>query len=477
MTDESQEPAANNSDAVSENDNTERYKKIFWILMLGAMLIIFIQTAIRTALPTMLDDLAVSPAIGQWIVTGYALIKGIMVPISAFAMNKFRSSKLYLSILGLFGFGSLLAAIGGTFNFVLIGSILQGISAGIVFPLIQTTIFSSFPLRERGSAMGMMSVAMGIGPVLGPAIGGWLVDAFSWQYLYYALAIFTAIAMIIGSFTLKGSLPLNNPTVDWIGIVFSILGSGGVLYGLSAIGSEGFAYFPAWIAIIIGAIFIWLFIQRTIHNDQPLLNVSLLQNKSFLLSILISMFALMALVGANNIMPIYVQSVLGRSAFLSGLITMPGALLKSLGSPVSGRIYDEFGIQKLGPIGSGMMVVGTFLLLFLSPDTATFIPISIYFLIYGGFCLLNIPITTAGMNTLDEEELSHGTAVRQTIRGMGSTFSTAMVFSTLSLVSSVFTNGSATGVNMSGVRGAFSVAVLFSLAAFVLTLFFKEKVE
>src|SRR5690625_3450271 len=235
MTDESQEPAVNNPKAVNEENSTESYKKVFWILMLGAMPIIFIQTAIRTALPTMLDDLAVSPAIGQWIVTGYALIKGIMVPISAFAMNKFRSTKLYLSILGLFGFGSLLAAIGGTFSFVLVGSILQGISAGIVFPLIQTTIFSSFLLRERGSAMGMMSVAMGVGPVFGPAMGGWLVDVLSWQHLYYALAAFTLIAMIIGAKTLGGSLPLSNPMVDWIGIVFSIFGFGGVLYGLSAI--------------------------------------------------------------------------------------------------------------------------------------------------------------------------------------------------------------------------------------------------
>ena len=283
--------------------------------------------------------------------------------------------------------------------------------------------------------------------------------------------------MIIGAKTLGGSLPLSNPMVDWIGIVFSIFGFGGVLYGLSAIGSEGFAYLPAWAAMIVGAIFIGLFIQRTVHSNQPLLNVRLLKNKSFLLSILISMFALMTLVGANNIMPIYVQSVLGRSAFISGLITMPGAILKSLGSPVSGRIYDEFGIQRLGPIGSGMMVIGTSLLLFLSPDTAIFIPILIYFLIYGGFCLLNIPITTAGMNTLKEEELSHGTAVRQTIRGLGSTFSTAMAFSTLSFISSAFTQHGSTGVNMSGIRGAFGVAVFCALSAFILTLFFKEKVE
>jgi len=475
ITDESQDPDSSNDEVVVNKNTSENYKKVFWILMLGAIPIIFIQTAIRTALPTMLDDLAVSPAVGQWIVTGYTLIKGIMVPISAFAMNKFRSNKLYLWILALFGFGSLFAAVGGTFPFVLAGSVLQGVSAGIIFPLIQTTIFSSFPLRERGSAMGMMSVAMGVGPVFGPSLGGWVVDAFSWHYLYYFLAIFTLIAMIIGYFNLKNSLPLSNPRVDWLAIVFSVFGFGGALYGLSAIGSEGFVYLPAWIGIFIGAIFIWLFIHRILHSNQPLLNIRLLKNKSFLLSILTSMAALMVIVGSNNIMPIYVQSILGRSALQSGLITMPGALLKTLSSPVSGRIYDEVGIQKLGPIGGGMLVLGSILLLFLSPGTHVIFPVVVYLILYAGFALLNIPITTAGMNTLDEEDLGHGTALRQTVRGLGSTFATAMAFSSLAFVSSIFSQGAGDGINMAGVRGSFVIVVLCAIAAFTMTLFFKEE--
>jgi len=477
ITDESQEADSSHDMSTSKENTSENYKKVFWILMLGAMPIIFIQTAIRTALPTMLNDLAVSPAIGQWIITGYTLIKGIMVPISAFAMNKFRSNKLYLSILALFAFGSLFAAMGGTFPFVLIGSFMQGISAGIIFPLIQTTIFSSFPLSQRGSAMGMMSVAMGVGPVLGPSLGGWLVDAFSWQYLYYFLAIFTIIAMIIGHFNLKNSLPLSNPRVDWLAIVFSVFGFGGVLYGLSAIGSEGFMYLPAWIGVFVGAIFIWLFIYRILHSNQPLLNVRLLKNKSFLLSILTSMAALMVLVGANNIMPIYVQSVLGQTALLSGLITMPGALLKTLSSPISGRIYDNVGIQKLGPIGGALLVVGSILLFFLSPNTPLIYPIIAYLILYAGFALLNIPITTAGMNTLKEEDLGHGTALRQTVRGLGSAFSTAMAFSSMTFVSSVFSQGNSAGVNMAGVRGSFVVVIICAVAAFTMTLFFKEETD
>lgn len=475
LSDESQDPAPNNT--VGAVEEKADHQKIFWILMLGAIPIIFIQTAIRTALPTMLDDLAVTPAIGQWIVTGYTLIKGIMVPISAFAMNKFRSNDLFLSVLALFGFGSLVAAVGGTFPFVLAGSILQGVAAGIVFPLIQTILFSTFPMSERGSAMGMMGVAMGIGPVFGPSIGGWLVDAWSWQHLYYFLAAFTLIAMIIGHFNLRDMLPHSNPRVDWLSIVFSVFGFGGVLYGMSLIGSEGFLYLPAWIGIVVGALFIWLYIHRILHSNQPLLNIRLLKNKNFLLAILISMFALMVIVGANNIMPIYVQSVLGQTALISGLITMPGAIIKALGSPVAGKIYDNVGIQKLGPIGGGLMVIGAASLLFLTPESNMWFIVITYLAIYGGFTLLNIPITTAGMNTIKEKDLGHGTAVRQTLRGMGSTFATAMAFSSLSFVSSLYAGGNGASVNMAGFRGSFVIVLLFAIAAFTLTFFFKEERE
>lgn len=400
-----------------------------------------------------------------------------MVPISAFAMSKFRSNKLYLFILGLFGLGSLLAPLGGTFIYVFLGSILQGMSAGMIFPLIQTTIFSSFPMHERGTAMGMMSVAMGVGPIFGPSIGGWMVDAWSWQDLYYLLALFTLFAMIVGYFNLKDSLPLSHPRVDWLSIVYSVFGFGGVLYGLSIIGSQGFTYLPAWIAIIIGFLFIGLFVQRILHSKQPLLNLRILKNKSFLLSVLISMSALMVLVGANNIMPIYVQSILGRTTLLSGLISMPGAVLKTFMSPVSGRMYDRVGIQKLGPLGGGLIVVGSILFLFITPGSNLWFPIVAYLIIYLGFSLLNIPITTAGINTLTEKEIGHGTALRQTIRNLGSTFATAMVFSALTFISSIFPNDGGFGVNMSGVRGSFVIVLLCALAAFIITFFFKEKGE
>lgn len=476
LSDESQNPDPEIEEGM-EDTAPKNPQKTFWILMLGAIPVIFIQTAIRTALPTMLNDLSVTPAIGQWIVTGYALIKGIMVPISAFAMNKFNSDNLYLSILALFGTGSLVAAIGGTFPFVLLGSILQGIAAGIIFPLIQTILFSTFPMSERGSAMGMMGVALGIGPIFGPSIGGWLVDAWSWQHLYYFLAAFTVIAMIIGHFNLTDMLPHSNPRVDWLSIVFSVFGFGGVLYGMSLIGSEGFLYVPAWIGILVGAIFIWMYIHRILHSNQPLLNILLLKNKNFLLAILISMFALMVLVGANNIMPIYVQSIVGQTALVSGLVTMPGAILKALASPISGKIYDRVGIQKLGPIGGIMMVLGVGSLLFLTPDSNIWVVIVTYLVIYGGFGVLNIPITTAGMNTIKEKDLGHGTAVRQTIRGIGSTFATAMAFSSLSFVSALTSQGNTAATNMAGIRGSFIVVLVFAIATFILTLLFKEERE
>lgn len=459
------------------------YWQTYAVLFAGALMVIMNQTAIKTALPTMIEDLGVSPSIGQWTVSGYTLVKGIMVPITAFAMTKFRTRNLYILMMMIFAGGSLIAGSGIRFSFVLGGALLQGVGAGMVIPLMQTVILTVTPAEKRGGALGLMGVILGLGPTVGPTLGGWVVDVLSWHYIFYFWFIGSILVIPFSFIVLTDVLPNSDPAIDWVSIRHSLIGFGGLLYGLSVMGSDGFDSIIAWTACVIGIIFIVLFVKRNIHANQPMLNVRLFEVRTFTLAVIISMLGLMVISGISNIMPMYIQSIAGRSATLSGLIVLPGGLLKAFLSPVSGKIYDKAGLKLLGPIGSFVMFLGTVCLLFVTEETAPIYVIGSYLLVSAGFGIYNIPIATAGMNALPDDMMGHGTSARQTVRQIGSSFAITLVFSAMSIVTA-FTSaptieaadggGAGSDISIAGIRGGFGMVVALAFAAFILSFFLKD---
>lgn len=469
---------------LDRRDNNEvPYWLIYTALFAGSLMVIMNQTAIKTALPTMIRDLNVSPSIGQWTVSGYTLVKGIMVPITAFAMNKFRSRNLFILMMMIFGLGSFIAGLGIHFTVVLFGTLLQGVGAGMVIPLMQTIILTVSPPEKRGSALGLMGVVLGLGPTLGPAMGGWVVDALSWHFIFYFLTAGSILVIPLAMLTLTDVLPMSNPTIDWISIRHSLIGFGVLLFGLSVLGSEGFDSIIAWIAVLIGSVYIYLFIRRNLSQPEPMLNVSLFKNKTFSISVVITMLGLMVITGISNIMPMYIQTVLGRSATLSGLILLPGGLFKAFVSPVTGKIYDNYGVARVGPIGGFLMFAGTSMLIFVGQSTPIWYVVTVYLMLSVGFGIFNIPVTTAGMNVLPDTEMGHGTSARQTVRQIGSSFAITLVFASMSIVSAFAHSpslGEADGggagpeLTIEGIRGGFGMVALLAFAAFILTFFLKE---
>ena len=466
---------------LDRRDNNE--VPVAWIytaLFMGSLMVIMNQTAIKTALPRMILDLDVSPSIGQWTVSGYTLVKGIMVPITAFAMNTYRSRNLFILMMMIFGLGSLIASTGLHFYVVVFGTLLQGVGAGMVIPLMQTIILTISPIEKRGSALGLMGIVLGLGPTLGPAMGGWIVDNLSWHYIFIFLLIGSILVIPLAMLTLTDVLPMSHPTLDWVSIRHSLIGFGLLLYGLSVMGSQGFDSLIAWAGILVGAVFIVLFVRRNLNSDEPMLNVSLFHNRTFSIAVIIAMLGLMVIAGISTVMPLYIQTVLGRSATLSGLIVLPGGMLKAFLSPVTGGLYDKYGVKVLGPVGGAIMFAGAVLLTFVSTATPILSIILMYVFLSLGFGILNIPVTTAGMNALPDEEMSHATPARQTVRQIGSSFAITLVFTTMSIVSSFAhspaadAGGGEPDISIQGIRGGFTMIALLSFIAFLLTFFLKE---
>lgn len=450
--------------------------QIFSILFTGAVIVIINQMAMNTALPVIIDSIGVTPSLGQWIISGYTLVKGIMVPITAFAMTKYRTRNLFNLMLGLFALGSLAAALGLNFPLIVFGTVIQGVGAGMILPIMQTVLLTVKPVEERGSAMGIMSGVLGIGSALGPLVGGVIVDLFTWNVLFYLWAFITGLLIFLSWLTLSDVLPNSNPEINWQNIRDSLIGFGLLLYSLSIFGSNGFGSILAWLSFIIGVIFSYKFVQYNIKSEEPMLNIKLLKIKQYRLAVLIATLAIMIINGISTVLPIYIQTVRGLGASLAGVILLPAGVIKAFLSPVSGRLFDKLGVGVLSILGGVLLAIGAILMATVGETTSLYLVVFYNILISSGFGIFNIPVTTLGMNALSKNNMGHATSVRQTVRQISTSFSISITFILMTLMTA-FTSSQtfdqlatsdSTMINIGGVRAGFALNAVFAISALIL---------
>lgn len=212
---------------------------IMIVLISGAFVAILNQTLLATALPHIMADLQIEYSTVQWLQSAFMLVNGIMIPITAFLIGRFTTRKLFLAAMGLFALGTAVCAIATNFPVLLTGRILQASGAGIIMPLMQTILFLIFPIEKRGTAMGMFGMVIAFAPAIGPTLSGWLVEQFPWRSLFYVVLPIALVDIIIAYLVLKNVTKQTFPKVDPISIILSTLGFGGLLYGYSSAGGEG----------------------------------------------------------------------------------------------------------------------------------------------------------------------------------------------------------------------------------------------
>lgn len=469
---------------LDKRDNLEVSNNyIFAVLFTGAVIVIVNQMAMNTALPSMIESIGVTPSLGQWIVSGFTLVKGIMVPITAFAMTRYRTRNLFNLMLGLFSIGSFITAIGFNFPMVVFGTVIQGVASGMILPIMQTVLLTLMPVNKRGSSMGVMSGVLGIGTALGPLIGGTIVDLFMWNVLFYLWGIITLLLIPLSWLFLPDVLPNSNQQIEWGNVRDSLIGFGLLLYSVSVFGNSGLRSPIVIISLIIGLFFIIKFIRYNLNSEKPLLNIRLLANIRYAIAVIIATFAIMIINGVSTVLPIYIQTVRGFGASITGLVILPAGIIKTVLSPISGKLFDKMGIAKIGIIGGISLVIGAVLMATVS-ETTPLINVMIYYaFIYAGFGIFNIPVTTLGMNEIARKEMGHATSVRQTVRQISSSFSISILFILMSFVTGLTSKYSmnelasqeSTAINLSGARAGFMLIAIFAISALALIFFLKDK--
>lgn len=436
------------------------------VLLSGAFITILNQTLLATALPPIMKDLNINESTVQWLQSIFMLVNGIMIPITAFLIGKFTTRSLFLTAMATFAAGTLIGAFSPNFSFLLAGRVLQGAGAGIMMPLLQTIMFLIFPVSQRGKAMGMFGLVIAFAPAIGPSLSGYLVDHYPWRSVFYVVLPIAVVIIIAAYFLLRNITKLTNPQMDYMSIVLSTLGFGGLLYGFSVAGNLGWLSPNVIISLAVGAVTLFLFINRQLKLEQPILEFRVFQYGVFSLATGLGMIVFASMIATTVILPLFMQNLLGFNALHSGLMLLPGAIVMGVMNPLTGMLFDKYGAKWLLRAGFAILTVTTFFFANLSQDT-TFTYLAVLNAIRMiGIAMVMMPSTTLGLNQLPNHLISHGTAMNNTFRQISGAVGTAVLVTiTITAASDNSVAGAIHGVNI-----AFLVAG--SIAAFGLLLSF-----
>ena len=404
------------------------------VMLIGSFCTVLNQTILATAFPTLMKAFDISTATVQWLTTGFMMVNGIMIPVSAYLSNKFNSKWLYISAMTIFELGTITAFAAPNFGTLLCGRLIQATGVGITMPLMQNIMLTIFPPEKRGAAMGINGLVIALAPALGPSLSGWVVDNYSWRVLFGMIIPIVAIVIFASFFLMQNVIKTTDPTLDWLSLLISTVGFGSVLYGFSSVGDKGWTDAIVWGTILIGVILIAILVWRQNRLEHPFLNFKVFKTPEFALATLLSSVVMIAMVGVELVLPLYLQIVHGMSAFHSGLTLLFGAIMMGVMSPITGNLFDRYGARRLAMTGMFILTIGTLPFAFLTRETPILDVVFLYAVRMFGISMVMMPVTTSGMNALPFSMISHGTAVNNTIRQVASSMGSAILISVLTNV-------------------------------------------
>lgn len=479
-----------NQNETTQNEGTFGSRGNFLLVMimiLGVFVAILNETLLNVALPKIMNDFGIAPSTAQWLTTGYLLIIGVLIPVTAYLIQRFTTRSLFLGAMGMFTVGTFVAAIAPGIEVLLIGRILQAAGTGLLFPLLTNVVFSIVPIEKRGSAMGTIGIVITFAPAIGPTLSGIIVEHFSWRVLFYAILPIALFVIIFAYMMLKNVTETTKPKIDPISLLLSTLGFGGIVYGFSSSGegNGGWSSNEVLVPIAIGVVSLILFTWRQLTISQPLLDLRTFKYNIFRMSTLIMMIVMMAMFSAMMLLPIFLQNALGYSPLEAGLIMLPGGIVMGIMSPITGRLFDKFGAKWLAIIGLGLIANTLWQFAFITLSTPYSTIMIFNTLLMLGISMVMMPIMTNALNELPPPLYPHGTAIISTLQQVAGAVGTALLVSIMTNSSTRFMEKTVIKEDEStlqilamiaGMKSAFLLAFGLVAIAWIVSLFIKRSV-
>ncbi|MBR6024912.1 MAG: MFS transporter [Methanobrevibacter sp.] len=447
------------------------------LFILAASLVTIAQSIITTGVVYLMGDFSVSSTQAQWSYSAFLLVVGVMIPLSAYISRRFSARTIFFFSLTIFLLGSIICYFSTSLIVLIIGRVLQAIGNGIIMPYVQILLLRTIPEEKWQTYMGLYGLVVAIAPVVGSFIGGFVITLYGWRELFSFFTVATIIILVLGIFSVKDNTPSEDYPLDYLSVVLSVIGCSGVMLGFTNVADYGFTHYLVILPIIIGIITLILFVKRQSKLDKPLINLSILKNKYFLVGTTFICILFSCLNGCTALIPIFIQGVAYNSAIISASVLLPGGLMIIIFNIIGPLLTNRIGIKKVLIMGCIVSIMGFATMMFYTQDSSfEFMTITQSIRLIGAGLVL-MPATTWTL-TMVSDKVEDGTAVNNTLRQIFAAIGSSVVVVIVAVLA-----GGAIDHNIASVT-AFNQTALILLVLHVvmliLTILFiddKDKIE
>jgi DHA2 family lincomycin resistance protein-like MFS transporter len=450
---------------------------IIGLLMVSTFVVLLNEMMLGVALPTLISDLDITPTTGQWLTTGYLLTLAVLIPATGFVMRRFTTRAIFLGSMTLFLLGTVIAAIAPGFGVLFAGRIIQAIGTAVFVPLLITTTMRLVPVSQRGRMMALVTAVPAIAPAVGPALSGLILSQLPWRWLFILMLPIIAATLVLAAVKLRNVTVPERVTLDVVSLLLSVIGFGGLVFGLAAIGESvsGHAPVAPSIPILIGLLGVGAFVYRQVRlqrSRDPFLDMRIFRTRSYVLPTIVMTFVAMNGFGVVLVLPLILTAVLGLDTLQMGLFLFPGGAMIAIVSALGGRIYDKVGPKPLAIPGSIIWAAAIWFLTTIDANTSIWLVLGTYLVITGTQALMWAPMTTSALGSLPTELYGHGTAAFSTVQQLAGAAGGAILISAFTIGADATRTGALSLTqSVDAGQAAFTVAAILALGAVIGTLF------
>ncbi|MBM4761760.1 DHA2 family efflux MFS transporter permease subunit [Bacillus sp. B15-48] len=457
-------------------------KTMAFILMLGAFLGLFGETALNMALTNIMEEFSVTAGTAQWLTTGYLLVLAILVPVSALLMKWFTTRQLVVGGLVISLLGAALAALSFNFPMLLAGRFVQAFGTGLLLPVMLNVVLLIFPIHKRGVVMGVMGLVITLGPALGPTLSGVIISTLGWTYIFWISTLFYILLTAFAAAKMTNVSEITKPKIDFLSIFLSTIGFGGLIFALSTMAEAAFTSPKVLGPLFVGVIALGLFGIRQMKMDQPMVNLRVFQYPMFTLGTLIMFLSILIILSTAILLPLYLKGALLVSAAVAGLLLLPGNAVNVVMSPIVGALFDKWGPRYFVIIGFIFVLLGNIsFVTVLSSQTPVWQIIVSFMVLFFGLTLVTMPSQTNGLNQLPRELYADGSAAMNTLNQVAGAAGTAIAITVFTAGQNgflvQFPNATQPEVLAAGVKYAFYFITAVSVIGLVSAFFVKKPNE
>ena len=408
------------------NIKLNKKMQLLVLFTLASSLVCIAQSIITTGIVYLMSDFSVSSTQAQWSYSAFLLVVGVMIPLSAFISRRFSAKAIFFFSLIIFLLGSIICYFSTSLIVLIVGRILQAIGNGIIMPYVQILLLRTIPEEKWQTYMGLYGLVIAIAPVLGSFLGGFVITLYGWRELFSFFTIATIILLVLGIIFVKDSTPTEDYPLDHLSVVLSIIGCSGIMLGFTNVADYGFANYLVILPIIIGIITLILFVKRQSKLENPLINLSILKNKYFLVGTTFICILFACLNACTALLPIFIQGIAYNSAIFSASVLLPGGILIIAFNIIGPLLTNRIGIKKVLIMGCVISIIGFGSMMFYTRDSSFEFMVITQSIRFIGVGLALMPATTWTL-TMVSDKVEDATAVNNTLRQIFAAIGSSMV--------------------------------------------------